>query len=55
MDFESFGPMPALMATAGNNERLHADMYAYRNLANYSLKTDNDKLVMLGETEIMNL
>ena len=54
MDFKGnpFGPMPALMATAEYVTKVHAVCTRTGNLANYSFrKTDNDKLVMLGETE----
>ena len=53
MDFKGnpFGPMPALMATAEYVTKVHAVCTRTGNLANYSFrKTDNDKLVMLGET-----
>src|SRR6187402_3933583 len=47
-----FGPMPGLMATAEYVTKVHAICTRTGNLANYSFrKTDNDKLVMLGETE----
>ena len=46
-----FGPMPALMATAEYVTKVHAVCTRTGNLANYSFrKSDNDKLVMLGET-----
>ncbi len=54
MDFKGnpFGPMPALMATAEYVTKVHAVCTRTGNLANYSYrKTDNDKLVLLGETE----
>jgi thymidine kinase len=54
MDFKGnpFGPMPALMATAEYVTKVHAVCTRTGNLANYSFrKTNNDKLVMLGETE----
>ena len=54
MDYKGnpFGPMPALMATAEYVTKVHAVCTRTGNLANYSFrKTDNDKLVMLGETE----
>jgi thymidine kinase len=54
MDFKGnpFGPMPALMATAEYVTKVHAVCTRTGNLANYSFrKTDNEKLVMLGETE----
>lgn len=54
MDFKGnpFGPMPGLMATAEYVTKVHAVCTRTGNLANYSFrKTDNDKLVMLGETE----
>ncbi len=54
MDFKGnpFGPMPALMATAEYVTKVHAVCTRTGNLAHYSFrKTDNDKLVMLGETE----
>ena len=53
MDFKGnpFGPMPALMATAEYVTKVHAVCTRTGNLANYSFrKSDNDKLVMLGET-----
>jgi thymidine kinase len=44
--------MPALMATAEYVTKVHAVCTRTGNLANYSFrKADNDKLVMLGETE----
>ena len=54
MDFKGnpFGPMPALMATAEYVTKVHAICTRTGNLANYSFrKSNNDKLVMLGETE----
>ncbi|MEM7381576.1 MAG: thymidine kinase [Bacteroidota bacterium] len=54
MDFKGnpFGPMPALMATAEYVTKVHAICTRTGNLANYSFrKSDNDKLVLLGETE----
>ena len=54
MDFKGnpFGPMPALMATAEYVTKVHAVCTRTGNLANYSFrKSENDKLVMLGETE----
>lgn len=54
MDFKGnpFGPMPALMATAEYVTKVHAVCTRTGNLANYSYrKTDNDSLVLLGETE----
>ncbi len=54
MDFKGnpFGPMPALMATAEYVTKVHAVCTRTGNLANYSFrKTNNDKLVFLGETE----
>jgi len=53
MDFKGnpFGPMPALMATAEYVTKVHAVCTRTGNLANYSFrKSDNDKLVLLGET-----
>lgn len=53
MDFKGnpFGPMPALMATAEYVTKVHAICTRTGNLANYSFrKTDNDDLVLLGET-----
>jgi thymidine kinase len=51
MDFKEIPlDLPALMATAEYVTKVHA-VLAF-DLANYSFrKTDNDKLVMLGETE----
>lgn len=54
MDFKGnpFGPMPNLMATAEYVTKVHAVCTRTGNLANYSFrKTENDKLVMLGETD----
>lgn len=54
MDFKGnpFGPMPALMATAEYVTKVHAICTRTGNLANYSFrKSNNDNLVMLGETE----
>jgi thymidine kinase len=54
MDFKGnpFGPMPALMATAEYVTKVHAICPRTGNLANYSFrKSENDKLVLLGETE----
>ncbi|MGB7393172.1 MAG: thymidine kinase [Pricia sp.] len=54
MDFKGnpFGPMPALMATAEYVTKVHAICTRTGNLANYSFrKSNNDELVMLGETE----
>ena len=54
MDFKGnpFGPMPALMATAEYVTKVHAVCTKTGNLAHYShRKTDNDKLVLLGETQ----
>lgn len=54
MDFKGnpFGPMPALMATAEYVTKVHAICTRTGNLANYSFrKSNNDKLVLLGETE----
>ncbi|WP_350293298.1 thymidine kinase [uncultured Croceitalea sp.] len=54
MDFKGnpFGPMPALMATAEYVTKVHAVCTSTGNLANYSFrKADNDKLVLLGESE----
>ncbi|MBQ4913296.1 thymidine kinase [Maribacter sp. MMG018] len=53
MDYKGnpFGPMPALMATAEYVTKVHAVCTRTGNLANYSYrKSNNDKLVMLGET-----
>ena len=54
MDFKGnpFGPMPALMATAEYVTKVHAVSTHTGNLAHYSFrKAQNDKLVMLGETQ----
>ncbi|RAV28300.1 thymidine kinase [Sinomicrobium soli] len=54
MDFKGnpFGPMPALMATAEYVTKVHAICTRTGNLAHYSFrKADDDKLVLLGETE----
>lgn len=54
MDFKGnpFGPMPALMATAEYVTKVHAVCTRTGNLAQYSFrKSQDDKLVMLGETE----
>jgi len=54
MDFKGnpFGPMPALMATAEYVTKVHAVCTRTGNLAHYSFrKTQDDSLVMLGETE----
>ncbi len=54
MDYKGnpFGPMPALMATAEYVTKVHAICTRTGNLANYSFrKSNNDKLVLLGETE----
>ena len=54
MDFKGnpFGPMPALMATAEYVTKVHAVCTRTGNLAQYSYrKAQNDKLVLLGETE----
>ncbi|MDC6350822.1 thymidine kinase [Zeaxanthinibacter sp. PT1] len=54
MDFKGnpFGPMPNLMATAEYVTKVHAICTRTGNLANYSFrKSNNDKLVLLGETE----
>ena len=54
MDFKGnpFGPMPALMATAEYVTKVHAVCTRTGNLAQYSFrKSENDALVMLGETE----
>lgn len=54
MDFKGnpFGPMPALMATAEYVTKVHAICTRTGNLASYSFrKSNNDDLVMLGETE----
>ncbi|HLN54315.1 MAG TPA: thymidine kinase [Lentimicrobium sp.] len=54
MDFtgKPFGPVPALMATAEYVTKVHAICIRCGNLAQYSYrKTDDQKLVMLGETD----
>jgi thymidine kinase len=54
MDFKGnpFGPMPALMATAEYVTKVHAVCTHTGNLAHFSFrKAQNDKLVMLGETQ----
>lgn len=54
MDFKGnpFGPMPNLMATAEYVTKVHAICTKTGNLAHYShRKNNNNKLVMLGETE----
>ena len=54
MDFKGnpFGPMPALMATAEYDKKVHAVCTHTGNLANYSFrKASNDNLVMLGENQ----
>jgi thymidine kinase len=54
MDFQGkpFGPIPALMATAEYVTKVHAICMKCGDLAHYSHRTiDNDKLVLLGETE----
>jgi thymidine kinase len=54
MDFKGnpFGPMPALMATAEYVTKVHAVCTRTGNLAHYSYrKSNNDNLVLLGETE----
>ena len=54
MDFKGnpFGPMPQLMATAEYVTKVHAICTRTGRLANYSFrKSENDHLVMLGETE----
>ena len=54
MDFKGnpFGPMPALMATAEYVTKVHAVCTRTGNLAHYSFrKSNNDKLVLLGETD----
>jgi thymidine kinase len=54
MDFKGnpFGPMPALMATAEYVTKVHAVCTHTGNLAHFSFrKINNDKIVMLGETE----
>ncbi len=54
MDYmgKPFGPIPALMATAEYVTKVHAICVKCGNLANHSHRiTDNEKLVMLGETD----
>lgn len=54
MDYtgKPFGPMPALLATAEYVTKVHAICVKCGNLANHSHRiSENDKLVMLGETE----
>ena len=54
MDYlgKPFGPIPQLMATAEYVTKVHAICMRCGNLANYSHRiVENDKLVMLGETE----
>lgn len=54
MDYtgKPFGPMPALLATAEYVTKVHAICVKCGNLANHShRKSEEDKLVMLGETE----
>lgn len=54
MDFlgRPFGPMPNLMATAEYVTKVHAICKRTGNLANYSMRTSNNKdLVQLGETD----
>lgn len=54
MDFlgRPFGPMPNLMATAEYVTKVHAICKRTGNLANYSMRTSENKdLVQLGETE----
>ena len=54
MDYlgKPFGPIPALLATAEYVTKVHAICVKCGNLANHSHRfTDNDKLVMLGETD----
>ena len=53
MDYtgKPFGPIPALLATAEYVTKVHAICVNCGNLANHSHRiTDNNKLVMLGET-----
>lgn len=55
MDFRGnpFGPMPHLMAIAEYVTKVHAICVKCGDLAQYShRKTDTDKLVLLGETDI---
>tara|TARA_R110002049_G_scaffold288033_1_gene470335 strand:+ start:2969 stop:3562 length:594 start_codon:yes stop_codon:yes gene_type:complete len=54
MDYKGvpFGPIPALLATAEYVTKVHAICVNCGNLANHSHRiADNDKLVMLGETD----
>jgi thymidine kinase len=54
MDYKGkpFGPIPALLATAEYVTKVHAICVNCGNLANHSHRiAENDKLVMLGETE----
>ena len=54
MDFKgnTFGPMPALMATAEYVTKVHAVCTRTGNLANYSYrKAKSDELVLLGEVD----
>lgn len=54
MDYKGipFGPMPALLAIAEYVTKVHAICMHCGALANHSHRiTDNDKLVMLGETD----
>jgi thymidine kinase len=54
MDYKGkpFGPIPALLATAEYVTKVHAICVKCGNLANHSHRiSDNEKLVMLGETE----
>ncbi|KAA3642655.1 MAG: thymidine kinase [Bacteroidetes bacterium] len=54
MDYKGkpFGPIPALLATAEYVTKVHAICVDCGNLANHSHRiTDNEKLVMLGETD----
>ncbi len=54
MDFmgKPFGPMPYLMAIAEYVTKVHAVCTRTGNLAHYSYRlTDDDKLVLLGETQ----
>lgn len=55
MDYKGkpFGPIPALLATAEYVTKVHAICVKCGNLANHShrILANNDKLVMLGETE----
>ncbi len=55
MDYtgKPFGPIPALLATAEYVTKVHAICVDCGNLANHShrISSENDKLVMLGETE----